>query len=256
MATRSDSPASRCITLQHGPAYRNRIRDEVLMPRRAGRSPRWRGLAGVRRRELWNSRRAPRQPGSRRPACATRLDQPAEDDPSPGPAVLDAQQRLLALLSPRHPAEDAARTCTDLRVISALLCMSWPLGQDLMEPALAAQVDEHVRSLSGMSRRALDKQPASVLVTAGLLTAAIAVLDSPDLPGPSPGTSRPAPSAAPASPPWRQSWTGTIPRASRSCGRPPSRPSAREARVTVRWRGSRPGTDTTHCPISHHQLRR
>ena len=28
------------------------------------------------------------------------------------------------------------------------------------------------------------------------------------------------------------------------------------ARVTLRWRGSRPRTDTTHCPISRYQLQR
>jgi hypothetical protein len=30
----------------------------------------------------------------------------------------------------------------------------------------------------------------------------------------------------------------------------------RRVRVTLRWRGSRARTDTTHCPISRHQLQR
>ena len=132
--------------------------------------------------------RSPRQPhdkGPGRPACGSRLDQPGGDDARrPGPAVLGAQQRLLDLLSPAHPAEDASRAFTDLRLIAALLCMSWPLGRDLADPAPAAAVDEHVTlRISGTRPKALDKQPASVLATAGLLTAAFAILDSPDLAG-------------------------------------------------------------------------
>jgi TniQ len=132
--------------------------------------------------------RAPREPQIKartRPACGNRLDQPGGDDHGrPGPGTLDAQQRLLALLSPQHPAEDAFRTFTDLRLIGALVCMSWPLGRDLMDPRPAAMVDSHVtRQISGTRPKALDKQPASVLATAGLLTAAVTILDSPDLAG-------------------------------------------------------------------------
>ena len=130
----------------------------------------------------------PRQPESKaptRPSCGNRLDQPGDDDlHRPSPATLDAQQRLLGLLSPQHPAEDASRTFTDLRLISALLCMSWPLGRDLMDPRPAAMVDNHVAyQFSGVRPKALDKQPASVLAAAGLLTAAVAILDGPDLAG-------------------------------------------------------------------------
>jgi hypothetical protein len=132
--------------------------------------------------------RVPLQPDNRSrypPACGTRLDQPGDDDGhvAPSPATLDAQQRLLALLSPQHPADDAARTFTDLRVITALLCMSWPLGQDLMDPRPAGMVSQHTSHLSGAVAQAADKQPASVLATAGLLTAAIAIRGSPDLAG-------------------------------------------------------------------------
>ena len=42
-----------------------------------------------------------------RERCGTRLDQPA---------------------TMTFPADDAARAFTDLRVISALLCVSWPRG--------------------------------------------------------------------------------------------------------------------------------
>jgi hypothetical protein len=119
--------------------------------------------------------------GRHRPYCGIRLDQPAEDDPlRPGTEALGAQERLLTLLSPRHPAEDAARAFTDLRVITALLCLSWH-GQDLMDPALAAAVSSHVSRLRP-GKQALDAQPHSVPSAAGLLAAALAILDSPDLP--------------------------------------------------------------------------
>ena len=133
--------------------------------------------------------RLPRQPESKaptRPACGNRLDQPHDHDlRRPSPAALDAQQRLLDLLNPSHPAEDAFRAFTDLRLVTALVCMSWPLGRDLMDPGLATEVDDHVSHLStaGIRPKSLDKQPASLLATAGLVTAAVAILDSPDLAG-------------------------------------------------------------------------
>jgi hypothetical protein len=126
--------------------------------------------------------RRPLGTGRPRAACGTRLDEPGEERlPRPSPAILDTQQALLALLSPEHPAQDAARTFTDLRVISALLCRSWPLGQDLMDSRLAAAVSEHTRQLNTRFHLALDRQPDSLLATAGLLTAAAAIRDSSDL---------------------------------------------------------------------------
>jgi hypothetical protein len=116
--------------------------------------------------------------------CGTRLDQAGEDDPlRPGTGTLNAQQALLSWLSQQYPAEHAARAFTDLRMITALLCMSWPLGADLMDPGLTTAVSDHVRGLGALSRRALDKQPGGVTAAAGLLTAATAILDSPDLAG-------------------------------------------------------------------------
>jgi hypothetical protein len=121
--------------------------------------------------------------GGHRSACGTRLDEPGEDHPHPSQGIIEAQQALLAMLSPQHPAEDAARTFTDLRVVSALLCRSWPLGQDLMDSPLATAVSEHIRHLNTGYHLALDRQPDSNLATAGLLTAAIAIRDSADLQG-------------------------------------------------------------------------
>jgi hypothetical protein len=130
--------------------------------------------------------RRPEHPGNHgrhRRSCGIRLDLAArQDEPfllSPG--MLEAQQRLLSLLDERHPAEDAVRAFTDIRVVTALLRASWPLGHDYIDPRLAIVVTEHVRQLNSGTRRALDKPPGNVLATAALLTAAIAVLDSPDL---------------------------------------------------------------------------
>ena len=122
--------------------------------------------------------------GRHRASCGTRLDQASEDDlPRPSADTLNAQQGILDRLSRQYPAGDAACAFTDLRMITALLCLSWPLGQDLMDPSLAAAVSEHVRGLGFLSRRALDKQPGGVIAAAGLLTAAAVILDSPDLAG-------------------------------------------------------------------------
>lgn len=132
----------------------------------------------------WPARSAGR--GRHSPSCGTRLDLASDGDGEPVPPgqdILEAQQRLLSLLDDRHPAEAAARAFTDIRVVTALLCASWPLGQDLMDPRLAAAADRHVRQLNAGSYRALDKPPRDILATAGLLTAAITILDSPDLPG-------------------------------------------------------------------------
>ena len=93
--------------------------------------------------------------GRHRPYCGIRLDQPGKDDPlRPGPRTLDVQGRLLGLLSLEHPAEDASRTFTDLRVIAALLCLSWPLAEDTMDPDLAAAVSQHVRRARHECQRA------------------------------------------------------------------------------------------------------
>ena len=70
-------------------------------------------------------------------SCGTRLDQ-ADTTQVASHALLTTQQRLLAALDPHHPAKDAGQLFTDLRVITALFCASWPDGQELLEPATAA----------------------------------------------------------------------------------------------------------------------
>lgn len=121
-----------------------------------------------------------REPGPGRSSCI-RLDrQPAEDGlPHPDPRTLHAQDRILGLLSPGHPAPDAARAFTDLRVTSALVCLSWPLSEDYMNSSLASAVSEHINTASDL--RYLDRQPRGILATAGILTAAAGILASEDL---------------------------------------------------------------------------
>ena len=189
--------------------------------------------------------RLPRQPGNRapnRPSCGTRLDQGDDRLPAPSPAVLRAQQRILALLDPaEHRARDASWAFTDLRVASALLCMSWPLGRDLVDPAPAAMLDDHVtRGISGLYPRALDRQPASVLTAAGLLTAAFTILRQPR-----PGRHRrPARRSPRPSRPSRSSWTALVERHYSDCS-----PAMRDAAApTTRAYRKTAGPHSTKAP--------
>jgi hypothetical protein len=103
----------------------------------------------------------------------------------PGQRVLDAQQSLINMLGDQCPADEAARAFTDIRLIVALLHASWPFGRDLMDPGLAVAADGHVQRLNSRTTayQALDKPPGNILAAAGLLTAAIGILDSPDFLG-------------------------------------------------------------------------
>jgi hypothetical protein len=117
-------------------------------------------------------------------ACGARLDQAGESGLlHPSPAVLETQQCLLDALDPHHPAEGAAQYFTDLRVITALLCASWPLARDLLDPAMIAPAAEHVCRRGAGERPALDTPPADPIATAALLTAATTIRDGTDLQG-------------------------------------------------------------------------
>jgi hypothetical protein len=119
--------------------------------------------------------------GRNRASCDIRLDQPGTATlPEPDPVTLDVQERILDLLSPRHPGPAAARAFTDLRLISALVCLAWPLSENLITPRLAAAVSEHTRAAAG-SGQSFDRQPRGILATAGILTAATAIRDATDL---------------------------------------------------------------------------
>ena len=131
--------------------------------------------------------RQPRHPGKtgrHRPSCGTRLDLAAEEARlRPGASTLATQQRLLGLFDPECPAEDAVQGFTDIRLVTALLCASWPLGQNLIDPAQVTAVTGHIRQLGGGTRKALDTSPGNPVAAAGLLTAAAALLDTADLSG-------------------------------------------------------------------------
>jgi hypothetical protein len=127
----------------------------------------------------------PDQPASRGRkgrSCGAHLDQPeGPGPPRPSTSMLKTQRRLLDLLGPSHPAEEAAARFTDLRVVTALLCTTWPSGRDMIGPGARSAVDEHVRALSAGSRQAFDRPPRDPAAAAALLTAASALLDAPDL---------------------------------------------------------------------------
>jgi hypothetical protein len=126
--------------------------------------------------------RYPRRTGWPGPAssCRARLDQ-AGATPIASHALLTTQQRLLAALDPQHPAEDAEQLFTDLRVITALLCASWPAGQELLEPALADPVAGHVSQLRSRASGNLSPPPEDPIAAGALLTAAANIRDSNDL---------------------------------------------------------------------------
>jgi hypothetical protein len=94
--------------------------------------------------------KAPYQP------CGHRLDQAPDGEAEPrsvGDEPLCLQQRLLTLLSPealgevisvRQPTAPA-RYFVDLRIMTALLQVSWPATQDLVTPAEADHIGNHVQ---------------------------------------------------------------------------------------------------------------
>lgn len=117
-------------------------------------------------------------------SCGMRLDQDAGDElPRPAPGVLELQDRILGLLDPQNPAPDAARAFTDLRLLSALVCLTWPLSENLMDTALASAVSEYRRSSPSRRYQTCDRQPRGILATAGILTAAWSIRHTADLEG-------------------------------------------------------------------------
>ena len=141
--------------------------------------------------------RAPR-PGA---GCGARLDQ-AGHHPATRPAnrlVLDLQQHLAGMLGPGdEPArQDAGRHLQDLRVLSGLITMTWPLARPLTSggPALASAFSHHAasqqqeideRRRQGLRTQALarhDTPPLDAAACAGLLLTASALLQRPDARG-------------------------------------------------------------------------
>lgn len=148
--------------------------------------------------------RYPRRTGWPGPfsSCGTRLDQ-ADITQVASHALLTTQQRLLAALDPHYPAGDAKQLFTDLRVIAALLCASWPAGQELLEPAMADPVAEHVSQLRSRASGNLSP-PENPIATGALLTAATKVRDSSDLPAALSRYHEAARAGRPSKSPWAQ----------------------------------------------------
>jgi hypothetical protein len=166
------------IPLQDGcprdhPAGRGRPPQPVLIPLASdsGLHPAQCRLPGL---ALPGSRRAGRQ------ACGQRLDEGPASGPGPGqlpPGALALQQRLLAMLDdPGYPAGNAAARFTDLRVITAMLCLTWPASKDLTSPSAPALISRHVSELGIGNRSLNDRPPRQSLAAAGLLTAADSVI--------------------------------------------------------------------------------
>lgn len=128
--------------------------------------------------------RSPTDPSSRsrrRPCCGAHLDQAPSPDLGPRTADLNTLRRLAGLLDPHTSADDAARIFTDLRVVVSLLYVAWPASRDLLEPHTVAVIGEHIGRLNASSRKSYDSPPWGLHATAAILTAALNVLDQPDL---------------------------------------------------------------------------
>ncbi|WP_051853140.1 TniQ family protein [Streptomyces aureocirculatus] len=140
------------------------------------------------------------EPGFTRTPCRVRLDRRSSSGPGPNPVITEMQARLLDLLDPDTSAEEAAQRFADLRVVTALLCASWPMGQDLLTPALATAVAGHVHEANRSG--SLYSPPRSPVATAALLFAAEAVLGTDDLEGALAGHHRASWSGLPSLAPW------------------------------------------------------
>ncbi|MCT9113776.1 TniQ family protein [Streptomyces mirabilis] len=115
-------------------------------------------------------------------SCGARLERRDPAGPfRPSTSMLKTQRDLLGLLSPGRPAEESSSRFTDLRVITSLLCTTWPNSRDMLDPRAREAVDEHVQALGADGKQALDRPPRDSVAAAGLLTAASALLDAPDL---------------------------------------------------------------------------
>lgn len=126
-------------------------------------------------------------------ACGGRLDQRVATDPyrrpHPTSDILRFQQSLLARLEPLTPASDASEYFTDLRLATALIATTWPVGQHLLDTTFTGHVAAYVHSASGNSSTSNDLQhsrlrdvpPRDPIACAGLRRAAHALLEADDL---------------------------------------------------------------------------
>jgi hypothetical protein len=113
--------------------------------------------------------------------CGIHLDQlPSIAPARPSPNELQIQQRLLDLLDPDHPPREAARFFTDVRMLASLICVSWPLGRDLFDASTVPAITEHVQARE-QNFTPHDDLPDAPAAAGALLTAAVAMLDTPEM---------------------------------------------------------------------------
>lgn len=151
--------------------------------------------------------------GRSRQPCGHRLDRPPPEPGRLAPETLAVQERILAMLGSGRPAEDAAAYFTDLRVVTAMLCTTWPASRDFIRPADHALISQHVSELGTGTRPAIDRPPRNPLTAAGLLTAAAAVIGDPDRQSALTRALRSSGDGKPS----RTPWAGVFDRHSRSC---------------------------------------
>ncbi|MBT2408833.1 MULTISPECIES: TniQ family protein [unclassified Streptomyces] len=114
-------------------------------------------------------------------SCGARLEWSPAGPSRPSASMLKIQRDLLDLLGPGRPAEESSSRFTDLRVVTSLLCTTWPKSWDMLDPRAREAVDEHVQSLGAGGKPAFDRPPRDAIASAGLLTAASTLLDASDL---------------------------------------------------------------------------
>ena len=153
--------------------------------------------------------------GRRRQPCGQRLDQPGTEPARLAPEALAFQGRMLAMLDSSYPAEDAAAYFTDLRVATAILCITWPAARHFTRPADQALISQHVSELGAGTLPAIGRPPGNPLAAAALLTAAAAVVDDPGQQAALARTLRSSSAGRPS----RTSWAGVFDRHSPSCSR-------------------------------------
>lgn len=151
--------------------------------------------------------------GRGRQPCGQRLDQPGPEPAHLAPEALAFQERVLAMLDSGYPAEDAAAYFTDLRVVTAMLCTTWPASRDFTRPADQALISQHVSGLDARPQPAVDRPPGNPLAAAALLTAAASVIDDPGRQAALAQTLRRSGKGKPS----RTPWAGVLDRHRRSC---------------------------------------
>ncbi|WP_420312220.1 TniQ family protein [Streptomyces sp. YS-B37] len=134
-----------------------------------------------------NSLRLHDRPNRSDQACGSRLDQPPYYGPGIPPSTdqLALQSFIQQHLAPRADPALATEYFTDLRLITALICVTWPMADYTVLPFAANTVDRHLRRQADQPTRRwfqrLTTLPSRADTTAALLQIAHTVLATEDL---------------------------------------------------------------------------